>query len=245
MHDDDGPGGTALAVHPGNAVALATVADDARGYVAASLAPATRRAYRTDLEAVHRVVRRAGRDAPAGGAGDADPVPVRHGGPAVPRRCCRDGSRRSARRIATPATSRRRPTRWCGERGVASVAPTAPPAWARHQPGPATCGPRSPPSPAVPASAGTADGRLGAGVQRHIGDGSRQDDAASLMPASLRTRDRPKRHSRSDAMKERGLRSPWVPEWSRLGASHSYTQEDGRPLWIDSTSVSTFTVGGR
>jgi hypothetical protein len=63
MHDDDGPGGTALAVHPGNAVALATVADDARGYVAASLAPATRRAYRTDLEAVHRVVRRAGRDA--------------------------------------------------------------------------------------------------------------------------------------------------------------------------------------
>jgi hypothetical protein len=26
---------------------------------------------------------------------------------------------------------------------------------------------------------------------------------------------------RTDAMKERGLRSPWVPEWSRLGASHS------------------------
>jgi hypothetical protein len=30
-------------------------------------------------------------------------------------------------------------------------------------------------------------------------------------------------------MKERGLRSPWVPEWSRLGASHSDTQEDGAP----------------
>jgi hypothetical protein len=49
----------------------------------------------------------------------------------------------------------------------------------------------------------------------------------------------------TDAMKERGLRSPWVPEWSRLGASHSYTQEDGRPLWIDSTSGSTFIVAAR
>jgi alpha-tubulin suppressor-like RCC1 family protein len=49
----------------------------------------------------------------------------------------------------------------------------------------------------------------------------------------------------TDAMKERGLRSPWDPEWSRLGASHSYTQEVGRPLWIDSTSGSTFIVAGR
>jgi hypothetical protein len=49
----------------------------------------------------------------------------------------------------------------------------------------------------------------------------------------------------ADAMKERGLRSLWDPEWSRFGASHSYTQEDGRPLWIDSTSGSAFIVAGR
>jgi site-specific recombinase XerD len=46
MHKDDRPGGAALA--PTSAVALAELADDARGYVAASLAPATRRAYATD-----------------------------------------------------------------------------------------------------------------------------------------------------------------------------------------------------
>jgi hypothetical protein len=49
MHKDDRAGGGALALRPaGSGLALAELADEARGYVAASLAPATRRAYATD-----------------------------------------------------------------------------------------------------------------------------------------------------------------------------------------------------
>src|SRR5512132_2722982 len=49
-------------------------------------------------------------------------------------------------------------------------------------------------------------------------------------------------------MKERGLRSPWDPEWSRLGASHSYTQEDGRPPYgstVRRDRLSSSPVGDR
>jgi MFS family permease len=48
MHKDDRPGGGALALRPTSAVALAGLADEVRGYVAASLAPVTRRDYATD-----------------------------------------------------------------------------------------------------------------------------------------------------------------------------------------------------
>jgi hypothetical protein len=48
MHKDDRAGGGALVLHAGSGLALAGLADDARAYVAASLAPATRRAYATD-----------------------------------------------------------------------------------------------------------------------------------------------------------------------------------------------------
>ena len=50
-------GGGEIIRFPGSAVALAELADGAREYVAASLAPATRRAYRTGwrlLRVVHR-----------------------------------------------------------------------------------------------------------------------------------------------------------------------------------------------
>jgi hypothetical protein len=149
MHKDDQPGGGALALCPTSAVALAGLADEVRGYVAASLAPVTRRDYATDWRLFTAWCDERGVSAlPA-----APATLLLYLSEMAGQQSTALLSRRLtslARRIARPATSRRRPTRWCGGRGVASAAPTAPPRWARRRPGPATCGPWSPRSTARP-----------------------------------------------------------------------------------------------
>ena len=173
MHKDDRPGGGALALCPTSAVALAGLADEVRGYVAASLAPVTRRDYATDWRLFTAWCDERGVSAlPA-----APATLILYLSDMAGQQSTALLSRRLtsiARRIATPATSRRRPTRWCGERGVASAAPTAPPRWARRRPGPATCGPWSPRSTARPACpASIRAPKDGPGVMR----------AASTVPA--------------------------------------------------------------
>jgi hypothetical protein len=139
MHKDDRPGGGALALCPTSAVALAGLADEVRGYVAASLAPVTRRDYATDWRLFT-----AWCDERGVGALPAAPATlILYLSDMAGQQSTALLSRRLtsiARRIATPATSRRRPTRWCGGRGVASAAPTAPPRWARRRPRPRRAG---------------------------------------------------------------------------------------------------------
>lgn len=111
MHNDARPGGGALALGAGGGVALAGLADDARGCMAASLAPATRRAYATDWR-----IFTAWCDERGISPLPADPrTLVLYLADQAGRRSTALLARRLAsisQGIATPATTRRQRTRW-------------------------------------------------------------------------------------------------------------------------------------